>query len=278
MLALRRKQVNCGDNCKERGFTLVELLVVITIIGVLIALLLSAVQAAREAARISSCRNNLRQLNLALQSYHSAHRSFPAGGEMHPDEVEPGIGWRVRILPYLEESALYERIGVTEKGGAKDWSMNEQLVPVFLCPSVDAPAGGGGIRLPNYWGIGGSLGSGKRVDLEDIDCGDLSMSGLLFPGSHVSASKVTDGTSHTLAIGERIYVFTPWMAGATWLGKPYEMICGEASNNVVYPINASPDVYGYYVGDGLNPPKSKKIPLNDLYFGSRHPGGALFLC
>jgi prepilin-type N-terminal cleavage/methylation domain-containing protein/prepilin-type processing-associated H-X9-DG protein len=109
-----------------RGFTLVELLVVIAIIGILIALLLPAVQAAREAARRSSCNNNLKQIGLALQNYHSARKKFPAGRlgcdgsapTNHPCSASSGIrevqriaaSGFVRILPQLEESALYDKI------------------------------------------------------------------------------------------------------------------------------------------------------------------------
>ena len=84
----------------KRGFTLVELLVVIAIIGILVALLLPAVQAAREAARRSSCQNNLKQIGLALQNYHSASGSLPIGAGL-----EEGSLWSAFILPYMEEEA-----------------------------------------------------------------------------------------------------------------------------------------------------------------------------
>ena len=264
------------------GFTLVELLVVIAIIGVLLGLLLPAVQAAREAARRSTCTNNLKQLGLGLQGFHSGHQQFPAGGGMHEIEAEPGIGWRVRLLPYLEQNVLYEQIGVTPEGGARDWSKNTVVVPVFACPSVESSAASSGLlQLSNYWGVGGASRAENRLDLENIDCGDLFTNGVLYPGSQTRIAMIEDGTSNTLAIGERVYIFTPWMSGATWLGTrpdftPQDLVCAEASNHVVYPINADPDIHGYYRGDGLAPAGSKRIPLNHLYFGSVHPGGAHF--
>lgn len=100
----------------QRGFTLVELLVVIAIIGILIALLLPAVQAAREAARRNQCKNNLKQLALAALNFESAHKSFPSGGwgfqwMGDPDwgvgEKQPG-GWIFQVSPYIEETATQQ--------------------------------------------------------------------------------------------------------------------------------------------------------------------------
>src|SRR5882757_2760219 len=98
----------------RRAFTLVELLVVLAIVGVLIALLLPAVQSARESARRSSCANNLKQIGLALQSYHGVHRSFPAGYISDVDatgnDVGPGWGWAAVLLPFMDERPLFDTI------------------------------------------------------------------------------------------------------------------------------------------------------------------------
>ena len=90
----------------RRGFTLIELLVVIAIIAILVALLLPAVQQAREAARRASCKNNLKQIGIALHNYHDVHRSFPFGGRSPTRNA--GTSWRFGLLPFLEQNAIFD--------------------------------------------------------------------------------------------------------------------------------------------------------------------------
>ena len=129
----------------------------------------------------------------------------------------------------------------------------------------------------HYAAVSGAYRGTDRIDLEDSSCGDVYTNGIFYPNSRTTVSKITDGTSHTLAVGERLYIFRDWMDGATWLGKPPKEICTEAAKNVRFPINADATTYGYYVFDNSAPAGAKKdMLLNDLYFASKHPGGAHF--
>ena len=124
----------------KRGFTLVELLVVIAIIGILVALLLPAIQAAREAARRTQCKNQLKQIGLAIHNHVDSYRVFPTGGAgIYPkieDYVEngkplgpdkQGLNWCFQILPYLEEGAVH---GITTQ-----IQLQRAVLPLYVCPS-----------------------------------------------------------------------------------------------------------------------------------------------
>ena len=140
----------------RRGFTLVELLVVIAIIGILIALLLPAVQSAREAARRAACMNNLKQVGLALLSFHDATGEFPRGVYTAESRgQEDGLGWPSKLLPYLEEQAVFDQLvqakvpgyennpwqpgifGKAFSAGLAPLAGGQTQIATFLCPSVD---------------------------------------------------------------------------------------------------------------------------------------------
>ena len=270
--ALPRRRDGLGTRA---AFTLVELLVVITIISVLVGLLLPAVQAAREASRRTSCGNNLKQLGLALQSYHDQFGAFPPGSRFHETDRMPGISWRVLLLPYIEQAPLYEAISPLPNGGAADWTATYQELRLLSCPSAErSPTAA---KASHYDSVAGA-GRGEHVwDLEDATCGDLALDGVLYPASHTRMAQIVDGTSHTVTIGERIYALTDWMTGASRLGHPPQRICSGASKNVRYPINANHRRFGYFVGDRTAPTGADlSMQFNDVFFGSEHGGGAQF--
>src|SRR5258708_2555504 len=124
----------------RRGFTLIELLVVIAVIGVLVGLLLPAVQQAREAARRMSCRNNLKQIGLALHNYHGSHNVFPPGYVSNFDasgtDTGPGWGWAAMILPQMEQRPLFDAVNFNTPIEAPSNQTNRLgVVGGFLCPS-----------------------------------------------------------------------------------------------------------------------------------------------
>ena len=266
-------------NSPRGGFTLIELLVVITIISLLIGLLLPAVQAARESARRSTCLGHCYQLSTALHNYEGQYGVFPAGACAHKQENVVSIGWQVLVLPYIEQAEIYDRIAPDADGGAgpNGRNMSVHPMPLFHCPSAEPPVNDLDNKNGSYYvGVAGAYGTEGTLDLEDISCGDLFTNGVLTYDRSNSIADVTDGTSRTTMLGERIYGLEEWTYGANWRGEPVNRICVGASKNLRYPPNASLENVGYYVRDFSVPPEKRLMMRNDLLFGSYHPEGAHF--
>ena len=190
---------------RSRGFTLIELLVVIAIIAILIALLLPAVQQAREAARRTQCRNNLKQIGLALHNYLSTYNVFPPA-------MSSGVGnggqWSVqaRILPYVDQGAMYNNINF-DLAYAKGVSPASDRVPMYLCPSEpnDNVRLDGGLEIyPISYGFSG--GSWEYWNEATGTRGD----GAFCVNSSYRPRDFIDGTSNTLAFAE-VKTYTPYI-------------------------------------------------------------------
>lgn len=198
-----------------RGFTLIELLVVIAIIAILVALLLPAVQQAREAARRSSCKNNLKQLALALHNYESTcgllppgylHKFDPAGsGANHM-----GFSWGCMILPQLEQKNLYSLFDFdVPVFDVSQLVPREQRISAFLCPSDPYSAGTYVVRddeatpVEQYSAASYAANWGPSTATVNLDDTPLRSVGVFYRNSRTRFRDITDGLSNTLFLGER---------------------------------------------------------------------------
>ena len=281
----------------RRGFTLIELLVVIAIIAILIALLLPAVQQAREAARRTQCKNNLKQIGLALHNYHDTYGVFPIGHQYRPSGVAAnaggglglGWGWSAFILPYIDGAPLYNQFDFNQSiadvrlgGGAgpvRNKPLAQTSMPWARCPSSTAPEANRTGAAADTHRIDPQGVTSYKVSAGSFD-NNLSLwphsnqkraNGLFYRDSRVGIRDVTDGTSNTIAAGE--------------------------SNWELFGGNGGPRLYGAVdpnsPGNGLTDGQSDKLmsngewPLNPPLgavgawrsrgFHSVHEGGAHFL-
>lgn len=271
---------------KSRGFTLIELLVVIAIIAVLIALLLPAVQQAREAARRTQCRNNLKQIGLALHNYHDQFTVFPPGCGLSSQSPDAGYtvdlttanraaayGWATYILPQLDQSPLYNQLNV---GGLELCLLMQQAalrpltqtsISAYRCPSDIAPATNTQRAFTNaifadtppgtssYAGVHGTRWSHGADWIQN----QKDPYGIFWPASRTSIRDITDGTSNTLMVGERHWDFL----SAVWVGTRNYTGNGDVGLRQIVGIT------NWQINlPGNNAPRA---------FHSAHTGGAHFL-
>ncbi len=271
---------------RRNGFTLIELLVVIAIIAILIALLLPAVQQAREAARRTQCKNNLKQLGIAIHNYHDVNRALPIGA-MEVGGNYDGHSWYSRTLSYLEQENLANTINYTViVGGNNNPELRGTVLSAHYCPS-DTPAmqeesnPTWRIWRTNYAANFGNTDFGAR----DKTAGGVTVTGVKGPfglNTNYAFRDLTDGLSNTLLFGE---VVTPKDSGwGGWYGIP--MYAGGAGFTAFYsPNSAGPDEAARRcysdLGGGVNGSCIVGPGGNDLAgvqaqvftARSKHPGG-----
>ena len=246
---------------RRSGFTLIELLVVIAVIAILMSLLLPAVQQAREAARRTQCKNNLKQMGLALHNYEGTHGAFPpscivnpyadgsAYGISYGDQyrVGPsGFGWGVSLLPFLDQSPLYNGFNLNEPCWAPVNARGAGTpMQVFLCPSATGGSGGYNVQsaTDKRHGVDMTRTDGSKIffahshyvtnaginqpwgrataycynyDIPEPVPGapDCIINGPFYPNSHTRIADVTDGLSSTIFVGER----SSFLCNNTWVG------------------------------------------------------------
>ena len=268
------------------GFTLVELLVVVAIIGTLIGLLLPAVQAAREAARMSTCGNNLKQVGLAVHAYHDARKTLP------PARITYSyLGWPVLLLPYMEQESLFRQFDLTKTCPNQPAKAMQTAVATYVCPSrrsvgmqsvqFDAAATGRNGACGDYATVDGWDSSTYRyVDAN----GKPRSEGMIVTagGSPVASSTVatppakwwsgtrlhdvTDGLGQTLMIGEK-HVRLVNLGNETTGGDGPQF--GGLANGIMRLAG-----FTYRLADG----QADTVAGNEFWaFGSAHPGAVMFV-
>ncbi|WP_197439734.1 DUF1559 family PulG-like putative transporter [Calycomorphotria hydatis] len=271
----------------RNGFTLVELLVVIAIISTLVAILLPAVQQAREAARQSECKNNLKQISLALHNYHDSYSTFPPATIWNEnpagcirnssiacdDYWGTAWAWGVAILPYMEESAIYigldsghTSVGQVMNDATKSLLVQEKI-EAFRCPSdvgtdLSPYSVGSGVYMSrtNYPGVsshGRATGMGGQGVFGQTNRG-------------IRIRDITDGTSVTMIVGER----ASHLPGNT--GDTYTV--WAAMRSPLQPNSGYRGAYTVTGGTGRPMNISEAAAGWDFknYFNSMHYGGVQF--
>ncbi|MCC9606746.1 DUF1559 domain-containing protein [Blastopirellula sp. JC732] len=271
---------------RRRAFTLVELLVVIAIIGVLIALLLPAVQQAREAARRMSCSNNLKNIGLALHTYHDTHNNFPIGhhyqghwdGDPSSSEGGTGFGWATGLLPYIEQGNQFDRFDSAYPAAENTITRNRKVcqtpLDLFSCPSDTKPAQYKEGAIPNA-ATSSYQGAGSAYDGYPNNKVGSSPNRNRFNGVFdrtnrgyiVGLKDILDGTSNTIFVAE-----TKW-----------EMDNNRRNRSRIYAGN---DIVEYAKGAtnailvngqwAMNWTQKQGNPQPHRTAGSFHPGGAMF--
>ncbi len=262
---------------RRRGFTLIELLVVIAVIAILVALLLPAVQQAREAARRAQCKNNLKQIGLALHNYHGTHNIFPPGyvaGAAWPLTTN-GWGWCAMLLPDLDQGPLYDEINFNLPiENSANLPVPAQILPTLICPSDQLGGGtfqitdaGGNVVVPTAAPFSYAATVGDDSSEADGQTGN----GSFYRNSNIRISNLIDGTSTTVLVGDRAW----GMANGTWAGAPTNALVRAGQFNPWNAATANSPVFMLVHNNFINILTDSDGGLDD--FSSFHTGGAQFL-
>ena len=206
---------------RRRGFSLVEFVVVLAIIATGVSLLPAAIQQAREAARRSNCKNNLKQIAIALHNYHDVHATLPPAwiAKTPAPPTPTGFGWQTFLLPYIEQAPMYDEIDFNQPLPAADAFGERSRQPIFQtrlavyrCPSDATSATNpmrGGYGTSNYSANHGDLSlprwtTGRRTAFwpGQVDTPRKS-NGMMSWNSTIKFRDITDGASNTFMVGER---------------------------------------------------------------------------
>jgi prepilin-type processing-associated H-X9-DG protein len=236
--------------CNRRGFTLIELLVIAGVAAVLLALFLPAVVRAQDEARRNSCKNNLKQLGLAMHNYHDVYAMFPPGWVEKKDGADEGpfTGWGAAILPYIDQAPLYERISFDAFENT-DAKVFKTVIDVYRCPSDPMVALN---PLRGKWATSSYSGNGGNERLPgSVDTPD-KLNGIFWKNSNCRIRDIVDGTSNTFLIGERCLD----SGSGIWMGVTKNRNENDAITDCSHHAQLNKSITS---------------------FSSRHPGGANFL-